>query len=112
VKMIPKGLHVNRLNPAADNPREVEFTAQWETKNKHVDLLDALFSVPCYLKDPDRCGHDTSNGPIKRPLGDVTKRDRVVAATIFQWLGSDCGIDAVRQSLARCGYRIEKTDDV
>lgn len=39
-------------------------------------------------------------------LKKVTWRDRLVAATIIQWLGSNCGICFLRTALQSCGYDI------
>ena len=105
-KKTPKGLHANRLSPTAGNPREIEFVKQWEKEHEFNDLLDGLFSVPCHADDQDRTGCDSLNGPVKRPLGEVTDRDRVVAATVFQWLGSNCGMSTIEEVLQRGGCRI------
>lgn len=95
------GLHANRLYPQAGNPREVAFAEQWE---KEKDILSALFVVPCSKDDPGSqpcwsCGY------ARYPLGRVpTDRDRQVAATVIQWLGSNVGMDFIGQALERCGY--------
>lgn len=60
-----------------DNPTERIFAEAWEEKNssKYVrPILD-------YLLAEDN----------NRPMGEVTERDRMVAATVIQWLGSPVG---------------------
>lgn len=34
----------------------------------------------------------------------ITVKDRFVAATIIQWLGSNCGLAFLRSALNKCGY--------
>jgi len=58
------------------NPRERDFAVAWEHENSKVcstHLLEHLLS-----EDPYRCSA-------------VSDRDREVAATIIQWLGSPVG---------------------
>jgi hypothetical protein len=66
------GLHSERLEPDAGNPREVAFAKRWAIDNAPVLI------------------HYTS-----RPLDlipDHTERDEAVAATVIQWLGSNVGM--------------------
>jgi hypothetical protein len=74
-----KGMHRYRFK---DNPLERAFAKEWDDFNKsyvsgNLDgrgVLDYLLA-----EDPNN------------PQGEVTARDRVVAATVIQWLGSPCG---------------------
>lgn len=85
--MINKGRHQHRF---AANPLERAFAEAWETMNLNASgrsdgqgILDWLL-----VEDP------------KGPMGEVTDRDREVAATVIQWLGSHVGeifvMDALR----------------
>lgn len=72
-----EGLSINRFKA---NPLEYEFALAWEAINT------------------DEVGHLNGRGtldymlsPSNRPNGEVTDRDRVVAATVIQWLGSPVG---------------------
>ena len=67
-----KGLHQHRFK---DNPKEKKFAKAWEDQNKTFDTLNYLLA-----KD--------INHPHE---GEVSKRDREVAATVMQWLGSPVG---------------------
>ena len=70
------GLHAHRLDPRADNPREIAFAGQWAKENEH-----------------DRPGTQSSVGNILRTLvPDAGQRDATVAATLMQWLGSNVGM--------------------
>lgn len=66
-----KGLHQYRFN---NNPMEKKFAKAWEEDNERGRTLEYLMA-----KDPNR------------PNEEVTSRDREVAATVIQWLGSPVG---------------------
>lgn len=40
---------------------------------------------------------------------EVSDRDRYVAATVAQWLGTNCGFAFIVAALAECGYSVEGT---
>jgi hypothetical protein len=106
-----EGLHTSRLRPEANNPREVAFSRQWKQEHKYGDLLSFLLRVPCDRNDPECINrHEGACGYAKAPLGETTERDRIVAATVAQWLGSNCGFSFVQEALKRCGYRIVKPE--
>ena len=42
-------------------------------------------------------------GPRKMPIGDPTERDRIVAATVVQWLGSNVGMGFLQAALDNGG---------
>ncbi len=72
-----EGISLNRIN---SNPLEHRFAVAWEELNT------------------DEVGHLNGRGtldymlsPTNRPDGEVAERDRVVAATVIQWLGSPVG---------------------
>lgn len=99
----PNGLHEKRLNE--HNPREVAFAEQWQIENDHSDYLAHLLRVNCDRKD-DGARPDPAFGSWYRyPIGPPTERDRIIAATVIQWLGSNIGMDFIGQSLKRCGYQ-------
>ena len=67
-----KGLSTHRFK---QNPLEMKFALEWETMNANRNgTLDYMLA-----------------GKTNRPDGEVTDRDRVVAATVIQWLGSPVG---------------------
>ena len=75
------GLHQYRFK---DNPREKAYAKAWEELNDFNEkgTLDYLLAKDC-----------------NRPAGEVTDRDREVAATVIQWLGSPVGQGFVRDVL-------------
>jgi hypothetical protein len=105
---LPDGLHFYRLNPKCDNPREIAFAEQWKHEHEYSDRLADLFLVPCEKGTPGAvyvhwCGQAVF------PLGfSPNDRDRVLAATLMQWLGSNCGMSFLREALQRVGYSIRQ----
>ena len=97
---LSKGLRADRLAKEQDNPREVAFWKQWELENSYYrtkgGLLGALMS-----KETDATWRREW-----MELGPPTKRDEIVVATVVQWLGSNVGMDFMRQALKRCGYEL------
>lgn len=85
--MTNKGLHQYRFQ---DNPLEQHYAEAWEKENTRESnghgILDYLLA-----KDPNY------------PKGEVTTRDREVAATVVQWLGSSVGNNFVRDVLESSG---------
>jgi hypothetical protein len=73
-----KGLHQYRFK---DNPMEEIFAQAWEKQNLSIHGKPDGRGTLDYLLAKD------SNSPN----GEVTDRDREVAATVIQWLGSPVG---------------------
>jgi hypothetical protein len=64
-----KGLHTHRFR---ENPDEKRFAEEWERQNVQARTLNYLL------------------GDGLKPV-DATPREREVAATLIQWLGSEVG---------------------
>lgn len=69
------------------------FAKEWEKQNTDIwgkpngrGALDYLMA-----EDPNN------------PMGEVTDRDRIVAATVIQWLGSPVGMCFIRKCLEKDG---------
>ena len=73
VKKMYQGMRPYRYK---DNPLEKEFALQWQHENDRPSNSDSLIS---WLLTND------NNSAI------ISDRDRLVAATIIQWLGTPCG---------------------
>lgn len=74
-----KGLHTHRFK---DNPEEKRFAEKWDSDNASGHNLAHLL--------------DQSRGESIRPP-EPSDRDRVVAATVIQWLGSPVGQGFLRE---------------
>ena len=84
VKIRHQGLSQHRF---ADTPLERLFAREWEAKNAtepgETGTLDYLLTKT-----------------VNEPRGEATDRDRTVAATVIQWLGSNCGQWFIRDVMA------------
>lgn len=78
------GMSFNRFK---NNPLEEAFAVAWEKENLPggKGVLDYLLAA-------------NVNFPKQ---GEVSERDRVVAATVIQWLGSECGRYFIESVLGR-----------
>jgi hypothetical protein len=74
-----RGYNTHRLHPEADNPREVAFAEAWEEHNERGALRQIL---------------------NKERHQELTETEVKVAATIIQWLGSNCGMWFLRDIAA------------
>ncbi len=72
IQMVNVGLHADRLNSNQHNPREAAFAEQWEFEQTNNHILNYL----------------VGKGKFK----EITTRDREVAATVIQWLGTTVGL--------------------
>ncbi len=98
-----KGIRVKRT---AYNPRELAIAEHWADEcepkswlNYGCGLVQDLFM----------------NRPIEAFMQYhckaqivLTNRERMIAATCIQWLGSNCGFAFLHEALAKCGYKIVK----
>lgn len=83
VKKKHQGLHPYRYK---DNPMENRFAAKWQEENDRTignGLLEYLL------------------GDGSKAARDVTDRDRLVAATVVQWLGSQVGQHFLKKVLRK-----------
>ena len=107
----PRGLHAHRLRPDTTNPRERAFMEQWDWEHEAKygrDLLGVLFGIPCTQDDEGAVReYGTIDQYRQYPLGLPTSRDRIVAATVVQWLGTNVGLSFLFEALRRVGYEIQ-----
>jgi hypothetical protein len=86
-----------------DNNREMAFHKHWLKENK-IDfglnsgrgILQGLFADNNQHKPALMRGFDI----------EITKRERMIAATVIQWLGSNVGFCFLQETLKDCGYEI------
>jgi len=86
-KMYNRGLHEYRL---ANNPEERRFARAWNSINQSSTTVCPIETLTYLLGDGQQ-------------RADVSDRDRVVAATVIQWLGSSVG----QSWLEELGYKRE-----
>jgi hypothetical protein len=88
------GYRVERIK---HNPREKAFHEMWIKENDPQRGINSGWGILQDLFINDN----------KRTIEvEINKRDRVIVATVIQWLGSNCGMGFLEASLEKCGYRI------
>lgn len=101
-----RGRQFNRLK--GNNPREVGFAQEWDKENDSdqsicrnygCGILQDLFIEAKGMFWGRRMTHRISN------------RERMIVATVIQWLGSNCGMCFLEQALKRSGYKIVRIKD-
>jgi hypothetical protein len=119
------GLHVRRClhrppigwhNRETYINRERVFAEAWESDNpeRYAGIsrtLECLFIVPTREghRGAWRSSFWSDAAFVRRGFGDgPSYRDRVVAATVIQWLGSNVGFAFVVDCLRRCGYIVRR----
>lgn len=102
------GLWADRLNQ--HNSREVAFAEQWEQENERINESGAIVCSLLYTNGHGGGHWCTEKCPRPRLDTEHLDRDRVVASTIVQWLGSNVGFSFLEEALKRCGYRIVKAE--
>lgn len=85
--------------------REAVFQAAWAAEHdRFTDTAQLLMERP--LKDGEkRCLF--FRGPFAFILN---YRDRVIIATVIQWLGSNIGFAFLMSALAACGYEVRRKE--
>lgn len=79
---------------------EKAFADTWEAENKKVSGWNQGLGI---LQDLFFRGHNC--------VHEVTRMERWVAATVVQWLGTNCGFCFLRNVLKKCGYGIVRLDE-
>lgn len=95
------GLWPDRLKKEQMNSREVAFAERWQIEQNEGRILAWLLTA----HKPERQQPPFYSPPLPR---ETTKRERQVAATVIQWLGSNVGFSFLQVALRNCGYRIEE----
>ena len=104
----PEGAHADRLTDGLFNKREISLYEQWQFENGQRDILANLLQVSCKSDDPDCVGyHPGTVHGYKWAFGSApTDRDRKVASTVVQWLGSNVGFAFIQSALQKAGYTV------
>ena len=93
------GIRVERIN---HNEREKAFHDQWQRENIPISGINHGQGT---LQD---LFINRGTEPLAQPKWDleITKRERMIVATVVQWLGSNCGMSFLEVALEKCGYKI------
>jgi hypothetical protein len=84
------------------NNREAAFSEEWYEHNKIKTFMNWGYGA---LQD---LFIDRDKMDRKIFIYEITKNDRVIVATVIQWLGTNIGFSFLERALKRCGYEIVK----
>lgn len=93
------GFYHHRLT--SDNPRELMFSLEWIKENEKRSYINRGHGILQDLFIDD-------NGVFHHT---ITPNDKLIAATVVQWFGSNCGMAFLETVLGRCGYKIVPIKD-
>lgn len=95
------GISVDRIHHCE---REKAFHDQWKKKNEAIRGINFGEGI---LQDLFINANVQSMNIRKWEL-EITKRERMIVATVIQWLGSNIGMEFLSSTLKKCGYEIVK----
>ena len=93
-----------RYSRVEHNPREKAFADAWEKENdtdRNVIYGNGILQ-DLFIQEDDRMNRNC----IRR----ISDADRMVVATIVQWLGSNVGWSFLQGALNDCGFEIVKIE--
>lgn len=86
------------------NQREKAFYLEWLKENKPAQGINFGQGIL-----QDLFIEQSTDFPLTRKYVEIiTNRDRYIAATVIQWLGTNCGMSFLSEALKRFGARIEE----
>ncbi len=99
------GISAKRLQ---HNPREQAFHDQWQQENAPVAGVNCGHGIlqDLFIESGDLMGFS------KKVIEKINNRDRMIVATVIQWLGSNVGMCFLNEALSRFNAHIvEKKKD-
>jgi len=100
VKSSDKSMEVKRV---LYNPLEMLFARKWAEENRRCKYMNYGYGI---LQDlfMERKGLHSFASPVKI----ISNRERMIVATVIQWLGTNCGFSFLSEVLREYGYEIRK----
>lgn len=102
------GYRTNRLE-FDPNDLENAFSQHWQKENKkqaHINFGHGILQDLFFERDKQYSPLPTWD--VVTCLHKVTKMERLIVATVIQWLGSNCGFCWLNEALNKAGYKIVK----
>ena len=93
------GINAKRL---PHNEREMAFHEQWQIENAPLPYINNGHGI---LQDLFIEREHTFGFSFK-VVEEINNRDRMIVATVIQWLGSNCGMCFLSEALSRFGAKI------
>jgi len=82
-----EGLHSYRLDHKHNHPREQAFASAWADINQAIEEYVSIEPLTNTL------------------IPNATERDKIIAATIIQWLGSNVGMEFICRVLSQPEFK-------
>ncbi len=92
------GINPSRLK---HNEREQAFHDQWQQENAPVAGINNGHGIL-----QDLFINRGESFASRRVVEEINNRDRMIVATVIQWLGSNCGMCFLNEALARFNSHI------
>jgi hypothetical protein len=90
----------NEFRRTKHSHREHAFAEMWKAENEPIRWINNGHGI---LQDLFIERGSWSQRWITKI---ISNRDAMIAATVVQWLGTNCGMDFLRRTLQRCGYKL------
>ena len=87
VDSLHRGAGFDRTDTDRENPRERVYAKAWNRENTGDPMGWSLLDKLCGERDSSR-RNAVGEPDLVRPC---TERDHMIAASVIQWLGSNCG---------------------
>lgn len=99
-----------RTDRLSYDPNDIEnaLSSHWKKENKkeaHINHGQGILQDLFYETEGNPMN---LMNPVQRVMK-INNRDRLVAATVVQWLGTNCGKCFLNEALKDAGYEIVKT---
>lgn len=98
-----KSIEVKRV---LHNPLEMLFARKWADENRRRRSINYGYGI---FQDlfMERKGWHNWASPVKI----ISKRERMIVATVVQWFGTNCGFSFLSEVLREYGYEIRKINE-
>ncbi len=91
------------------DPNDIEnaFSSHWQKENKNKTNINSGHGI---LQDLfiEKKGHPFNIMNETFCFVKISNKERLIVATIIQWLGTNCGFCFLQEALSKAGYKIVK----
>lgn len=104
-KLVHRGLWANRLvedSEFVSTRREIAFAAEWTEENRHIGNEGTLVTI-LSVQNPNEFLGNYHQAVINQNTA-------TVAATIIQWLGTNCGWCFLERAIERAGFTLVRKE--
>ncbi len=98
-----------RTDRLSYDPKDIEnaFSSHWQKENKNKTNVNSGHGI---LQDLfiEKRGNPFNIFNETFCYAKITNKERLIVATIIQWLGTNCGFCFLQEALDKAGYKIVK----